>query len=444
MPINFSGLASGLDTGSIVDSLVAIERSRANIFTTQKRQVEQRISTVGRLSGLLNDLKTKLDDFGTANEIRKMSVTTSNAENIKLTSTGAANPGSFAMRVTNLAQAQTSQSNVYATADPGVMGTGTLDLTVGSDAVVTIDYDSNDSLQEIADKITNSGARATASVLFDGTNYRIMVTSEETGLENAITFGETGDALGFTQPGAELLAAEDAQFTLNGIAITRPKNSVEDVIDGVTLDLLTESQLGDPDTIIQIAQDSTATTTKLQEFVDSYNAAIGLVTSELSFTGVDKDAGSLFGDSTIRALQRALSGVVSGGYTNGSETSSLGAIGLELDNTGKLSIDSTKLSETLASDPRAIDNIFAGNGGNDGLAKVLQDLVETYTQSGTGLLTTKTESLNGRIKVFDEQIERVESRAQSVADQLNKQFATLEQTMSRLNAQQQYLTALGF
>lgn len=443
MPINFSGLASGLDTGSIIDSLVSIERSRADIFTTQKRQVEQRISTVGRISGLLNELKSTLDDFGTANEIRQMSVTSSNDANISLTSNGAATPGNFAMRVTNLAQAQTSQSNTYATADPGVMGTGTLDLTVGGDAAVTIDYDATDSLQEIADKITTSDARATASVLFDGTNYRIMVTSEDTGVANAVSFAETGDTLGFTAPTSELLAAEDAQFTLNGIPITRSKNSVDDVVTGVTLNLLTESQVGDPDTIIQVAQDTTATSDKLKEFVDSYNSAIGLVNSELTYSGVDKDAGSLFGDSTIRALQRALGNVVTSGYTNGSQTGSLGALGIEMDNTGVLSIDSTKLSETLSSDPRAIDNIFAGDGGNDGVAKVLQDLVETYTQSGTGLLTTKTESLNGRIKVFDEQIERVESRAQSVADSLNKQFATLEQTMSRLNSQQQYLSALG-
>ena len=444
MPINFSGLASGLDTGSIIDSLVSIERSRANIFNTQKRQVEQRVSTVGKLSALLKDLDTKLGEFSQANEIRKTAVSSSNEKRISLTSNGSATAGTFAMRVNNLAQAQTSQSNTYATADAGVMGTGTLDLTVGTDAVVNIAYDASDSLSDIAEKITNSDARATASVLFDGTDYRIMVTSDETGTENAISFAETGDGLGFTLPAAELLAAEDAEFTMNGIPITRSTNSIDDVVTGVTLNLVAEAQVGEADTIVTVSQDSTATTEKIQEFVDSYNKVLDLVNSELTYSGVDKDAGSLFGDSTVRSLQRTLGGLISTGFANGSETTSLGALGIELDNQGKLSIDSTKLNNTLSTDPRAIDNVFAGSGGNDGISKVLQDLVETYTQSGTGLLTTKTESLNGRIKVFDEQIERVESRASSVADQLNKQFATLEQTMSRLNSQQQYLSALGF
>jgi flagellar hook-associated protein 2 len=444
MPVNFSGLASGLDTGAIVDSLVSIERSRANTFNERKFNTERQISTIGSLSSIMKDLDSKLDSFSTKNEIRQMSVETTNEDRVVVTSSGAATAGNFAMRVTNLAKNETSQSNTYATADAGVVGTGTLDLTVGTEPLVSIAYDATDSLFEIAERITNSDAKATASVLFDGTDYRIMVTSEESGVANGITFGESGDALGLTLGTAELIPPEDAAFTINGVAVTRPTNVVTDVVTGVSLQLVGLSQVGEADASIQVTQDTAGTKTKLQEFVDSYNKVVDVVNKELTYSGTTKDGSSLFGDSTLRQLQRTLGTNISTNYTNGSGQTSLGILGIEMDNTGKLTIDSTKLDNTLSTDPRAIDNLFAGDGGNDGMAKVLQNMVETYTQSSTGLLSSKTESLNSRIKVFDTQIERIEQSAVALSEQLNRQFAALEQAMSQLNSQQSYLSAIGF
>ncbi len=444
MPVNFSGLASGLDTGAIIDSLVSIERSRANTFNERKFNTERQISTIGSLSSIMKDLDSKLESFSTKNEIRQMSVETTNEDRVVVTSSGAATAGNFAMRVTNLAKNETSQSKTYATADAGVVGAGTLDLTVGSEPLVSIAYDASDSLYEIAERITNSDAKATASVLFDGTDYRIMVTSEESGVANGITFGESGDALGLTLGTAELIPPEDAAFTINGVPVTRPSNEVSDVITGVSLQLVGLSQVGEADTNIQVTQDTEGTKTKLQEFVDAYNKVVDVVNKELTYGGTTKDGSTLFGDSTLRQLQRTLGSNISTNYTNGSEQVSLGLLGIEMDNTGKLSIDSTKLDKTLSTDPRAIDNIFAGDGGNDGVAKVLQDMVDTYTRSSTGLLSSKTESLNSRIKVFDTQIERIEQSATALSEQLNRQFAALEQAMSQLNSQQSYLGAIGF
>ncbi len=444
MPINFSGLASGLDTGAIIDSLVEVERSRANTFNERKFNTERQISTIGSLSSIMKDLDTKLDSFSTKNEIREMSVESTNEDRVVVTSSGAATPGNFAMRVTNLAKNETSQSQTYNTPDAGVVGAGTLDITVGSEPLVSIAYDATDSLYEIAERITNSDAKATANVLFDGTDYRIMVTSEDSGLANAMTFGESGDALGLTLGGAELIPPEDAAFTINGVPVSRPTNDVTDVITGVSLQLVGLSQTGEADTNIQVNQDVEATKGKLQELVDSYNKVVDVVNKELSYSGTTKDGSSLFGDSTLRQLQRTLGANISTNYTNGSGEASLGLLGIEMDNNGKLTIDSTKLDDTLSTDPRAIDNIFAGDGGNDGVAKVLQDMVESYTRSSTGLLTTKTESLNSRIKVFDTQIERIEQSAAALSEQLNRQFAALEQAMSQLNSQQSYLGAIGF
>lgn len=444
MPINFAGLASGLDTGAIIDSLVSIERSRANVFSGQKQDTERKISTIGNLSSLLKDLGTKLDDFSKAGSIRQMSVGSSNEDRITVDTSGAATAGNFTMRVTNLAQNETSQSKTYVSPDAGAVAAGTLDLTVGTEAAVTISYDATDSLYDIAERITNSDAKATANVLFDGSNYRIMVTSELSGLDNAITFAETGDALGLTLPGAELMAAEDAAFTMNGVPITRSSNVVSDVVKGVTLNLVGEAQVGEADTVIQVAQDSTATKDKLQVFVDGYNKVTDLINRELAFKGEGTEPNSLFGDSTLRLLQRTLGQKISSSYTNGAGTTSLGLLGIEVDNNGKLAVDTTKLDKTLSRDPRAIDNIFAGSGGNDGVTKVLKDLVDSYTQSGDGLLASKTTSLNSRIKIFDEQIERIEKSAEALSTQLNRQFSALEQAMSQLNSQRSYLSAIGF
>ncbi len=439
--INFSGLASGLDTSAIIDQLVSLEELPARKAEERKFDVNRQISIVADLSSKLNSLSTKMEDFEQASDVRSMAATSTNEDRIAVVSASAAQAGTYTMRVSNLAQAETSASKTFATADAGVLGAGSVDITVGTDAAVSISYGATDSLYEIADRINASEARANASVLFDGTNYRIMVTSADTGTDNAMTFVDSGDSLDLSLGGAELVAAEDASMVMNGVSVTRSSNTISDVVPGVTFELSAEHQLGDPDTTIKVGQDLEATREKVQEFVDSFNGVVGALSQQLNYTGTQAGTDTLFGDSTLRGLQVKLSGLVATAYTHNSTTTSLGALGIELDNLGKLSIDAAKFDKIIAADPTALDDIFAGDGG-DGLSKIFQDLADTYTRAGDGILTAKTDGLNSRVKIFDQQIEQIENRAAAVREQLQKQFTALEQAMAGFQTQQAYLSTI--
>jgi len=199
---------------------------------------------------------------------------------------------------------------------------------------------------------------------------------------------------------------------------------------------------GDADTQIQIERDPESQREVVGEFIDAYNAVASFLETELSYQGETKSADSLFGDSTIRSLQSALQTSLITGYPSNGENISLGRLGISLDGSGTLTIDDAILA---AADIEELENLFLGESGGAGLLSNLNDTVSLYTRVGDGLLEGKEDSLQSRIDGYDEQIIRIEDNAARVGEQLARQFAQLEQTISLLQAQSSQLTAiLGF
>ena len=431
--INFNGLVSGLDTSTMIDQLVAAEKASATVL-------RQRVSDVTRQGTILDDLTTRLlgvrdkaRAIDQASEHRTAKATSSDADHASVVVSGGAATATHSLRVDALARAQVTTSRTFASAGAGVAGTGSIDIATSA-GTTSVSWTASDTLQDIADRINTADAASTASVVYDGTNYRLVATARQTGVANAPTYTDGGAGLGWSTPGNVTIPASDARFTLDGIAMTRSTNLVADAASGVTLTLKRAHASGEADPAIAVSADTDAEKTKVKELVDAFNAAANLVTSQLSYSGVKKGTDSLFGDSTLRQLQLAMNRAATDSH--GGKT--LAGLGVTFDRTGRLSIDDTKLTATLAADPRAAERLFVDGG----LGTKLGDLADQYGRSGDGILATKGKSLDSQAAAYQKQIDRIEDAATKVGERLRDQFTKLEKALSTMQQQSARLTAI--
>jgi flagellar hook-associated protein 2 len=441
---SFSGLASGIDTSSLIAELVRMERRP--ITTLQAKQGD--LSAIGRR---LSDMKTKLAALQEAagrldarDEVLSSRATSSDEEAFLVTADGGASLGTYDVQVLALARAQRTYTTAFAAPDQtGLFGVGDLTIQVGADAPVVISVDASDTLESIAAKINASGAALSAGLLFDGTTYRMQVTGNDTGAARSVAFTEGGTlALGLSDPANVVQAAQDASFVIDGFAMTRPTNGADDAIPGVTM---TFQALTTGAATMTIARDPEALEERITDFVDAYNAVMTSINAEFAYDGQAALGDSLSGDAMLRTLQRRLraeAGRVLGGFAD--PYNRLSGMGVELQSDGTLALDQEAFASAVAADPEAVSRMLVGDAVEQGLMSRFDDLVEEYTRSGDGLIAQKIDSLDGRKRRIDDQIDRMEARIEKFESRLRAQFAAMEQLVSSLTGQgQQMLSIMG-
>lgn len=452
MEISFSGLASGLDTASLIEGLMQVERIPLNRLASKKSDIQTQRSRFEQIKAQLTDLRTAVQALDSRDEVLGTRIVSANEQVVTATSLGASTPGEFDVSVSQLARAERTYSDAFADRDvAGVGGSGTLTITVGSEDAVEIDVLSTDTLENVVAKINESGASVSAGLLFDGTDYRIQVAGTKTGADNGVTFTEAaGLNLGLDDPLNEFQSAQDAILTVDGFTITRSENTVSGAVPGVSLNLLDETGLdeaGDPATVqVRVERDPESLKTKVQAFVDAYNKVASSINAEFAFTGEARLGDSLAGDTTLRQLQRSLRDSVSS-VVEGADPaySTLATVGLESNSTGTLELDTTKLEAALADDSEAVFDLFVGNLSLDvptGAFTALDDLLDSYLADNDGLFDQRLDGFDDRVSDIDEQMERMESRLEQKEQSLRMEFATLETVMSDLQSQGSQLTAM--
>jgi flagellar hook-associated protein 2 len=435
--VTFTGLSSGIDTASLVSQLVSAERAPVAVIASRQSDLGTQKSIVGSLSSALAALGTAVRGMDIASELQPRAAASSDSHVTVATSSGAA-PTVHDVRVLELARGQITGSRTFTSAAAGVLGAGSLSITVGG-TTKSITYGATDSLADIASKITNSGIAATASVLFDGTKYQLMVAANATGTAAAPTFVDGGDSLGLSSLANIKVPANDASATIDGVSVKRGTNVFDDVIPGLTLTLVSPHAVADPNASVRVTQDTGALTTKLKSFVSAYNAINAALHVQLDYTGSTKGTNTLFGDATLRTLQGAFGSLMSSEYgaTATGNGTTLGAIGLSRDKTGGLTLDETKLASALSANPDAVSNLFVTSG----FATAATKLTDAYSRAGDGILAGKIASLTSRSADLQKRADRINSRADALKAQLETQFTRLETAMSTLKTQSSFIAS---
>jgi flagellar hook-associated protein 2 len=425
-----SGLASGVDTGGIVDKLMAIERQ--SLTAIQKRQ-----STVTTHQSALKGISDKLNALRTAglalagDDVWKSSpTTTSSDQNIVTASiTDGAGIGGHVIEVTRLASSAQHGYLYTPSVSAGTITIGTASISLAANATA------KDVVKAI-NASTTSPAVAAVVKATDGTD-RIVLSSRKTGHDADFTASLTEDP-DYARTGTQL----DAAYKLDGSARTSDTNEVADALPGLKLTLRAVGSASV--TTSSPTVDTAAAKTKVHAFVDAYNAVVDLAKSQ------SKDKASpLFGDRQLDSMLSKLKGALGSSISDIGTYDQLADIGISVPKStgytsddallGKLTVDDKALDGALGADWTQVRQLFNGVGARKGFAWLVNDAVNAQT-SAKGMLTGRITSDGTSITSLGKQMDATNQRLTLTESRMKAQFAAMETALSSSQAQQTWLT----
>lgn len=341
-----------------VDEAAQLDPIDTKLTTNSTKQTD--LSTITSLASTLKSATSALSD----DTYYLQRTTTVSNDAVTVTADGGTNVQDFTLRVDTLAKQDIYQSTSFASATSTfTSASDTLTLSIDGK-----DYDfavtSSTTITELADMINDKlDGKVTASILnTGGTNpYRLIIKSDDTGAENAITISSgnasTLTSLGYDVANNHLQTATDATFTYNGVSVTRSSNTVDDLIVGVTI-TLNDVQASTESTTVSIKQDWTDVKEQLTTLVTAYN---DLMTNLQKATTYDSEAGTagIFqGVSQLTSLSTSIRKQL---LSIDEDNRSLVDYGISLNDSGSLEFDEDAFNTKIKNDPADVQDFFVGS-----------------------------------------------------------------------------------
>jgi len=439
------GLGSGLDVNSIVTQLMTLEQRPITTLNTKEAGFQAKLTAYGSLKGALSAVQTTAKALTLATTFNSRSAAVSDPTILSASADTTAAAGSYSIEVTQLAKYHAVRSNTSYAATTETFNTGTLAIKVGAGATVNVTIDSsNNTLAGIRQAINDASAGVTATIIYTGSTNRLVLTSNTLGAAGAVDVTVTDSGSGGTHPLSglasaslvETQAADDTQFTVNNIAITRSSNTITDAIEGVTLNL---TKLGT--TSVAISKNSGATTTAINAFVKTYNDAVKQLQSASAYDAANKRAAILTGDSTVRDIGTALRTLVQTRVSGiGGGIATLSDIGIALQKDGTLVTDSAKLTAALADPAKDVASLFtATTTDNKGIAVRFNEVLDGIVGS-SGLIVSRTDGITASIKDIGKRRDTLQLRLVQIEKRYRAQFTALDSLVAGMNKTSQFLT----
>lgn len=450
--ISSPGIGSGLDINSIVTKLMTIEQQPLINLQRKEASYQAQLSAYGAVKGALSTVQTAAKALTSATLYSGRSVSVADNTILTASAGSTAAVGTYAVTVSQLAQAQVLRTNVAYAATTTTFNTGSIAINVGGGATTNITIDAtNNTLGGIRDAINSANIGVTASVVNDGTTNRLIFSSKTTGLTaGAMSITVTDSGSGGTQALSDLNSASltslalplDAIFSVNGLSITRSGNSVTDAIEGVSLNLTKAGTLTTPvATQITVTRNTSSVQNAVADFVTAYNTAVKQLKSVSAYDATTKQAAVLTGDNTVRGLLNQMSNLAQSrvsGLSGG--LSRLSDLGISVQKDGTLSTDSTKLSAALNDTTKDVAGLFSSTAtDNKGIAVRLNEAITSILGS-SGMLTSRTEGINRSIAGLTKRQEALESRLTTIEANYRRQFTALDSLLASMNQTSSYLT----
>jgi flagellar hook-associated protein 2 len=394
--ISSPGIGSGLNVNSIVSQLMSVEQQPLTQLQTQATGYQADLTAWGTVQSGISSLQTAVQALDNPSQFQSLSATVGDTSQLSasINASGAqAVAGSYSLTVNNLAQSQKLISSGFSSTG-SVVGSGTLTFEFGtynstantftpntsSNAASVTIGSGNDTLQGIVNAVNAANVGVTATVVNDGSanGNHIVFTSNSTGTSNSLRIQVADDdgnntdtsglsqlaydptaAVGSGQNLSQTQAAADASITIDGIAITSASNTVNNAIQGVTLNL-TKADPSSP-TTLSVATDDSGISTALNNFVTAYNGLNTTMAQLTAYNSSTSTAGLLLGDPTADALEERLRSVMSQSLPSGA-LSTLEQVGLGFNSDGSLSLNSTMLNSAVQSNAGDFAGLFSALG----------------------------------------------------------------------------------
>lgn len=328
------GLGSGIDVAQLVEDLVTAEREpQEAIFDANQELYEAEISAFGAVKSAFNSFQTTVSQLNLSSSFTTKSAESGDDDLLSANATSVAEAGTYNIKVSSTAQSHSLATTTFSSVNSTV-GTGTLTFKFGttdyvsdpesynsftqnadtSTKTVTIDS-SNSTLSGVRDAINDADIGVQATIVkVDSSNYKLVLTSEETGEDYSMEITVDDDDLSDTNTSGlsqlafnssatnleQTQAGQDAVFSVNGLEISSSSNTVVGAIQGVTLNILDSD---DTKTFkLTVSNDTESVKSNIQTFIEEYNSLIYTVSQYNQYDVAEDEAGVLFGDSTLRSL----------------------------------------------------------------------------------------------------------------------------------------------
>jgi len=457
MAISAAGMLSGLDVDGLVSSLMSIERQPLQNLQSKQASFNARLSAFGTLKSAVSTFQTAVKAVS-ADALQALTATSSksNVVGVSIAKASNASAGSYAIEVSQLAQ---GEKLVSAGFDPGATfaaeGSG-MEITVDGKAV-TVPLAGDTTLAGLSSAINKANAGVTATILNDGKSDRLVITGNETGMAKTISINATGslaefstaDVFDATKPAANptdppeeagrrmtrTQAAQNAEMKIDGIAVSKPSNTVTDAIKGVTLNLA-QTNVDNP-VKIALAKDTSAVTNAISAFVDAYNTLASSVNKQTAYNATTKTSAVLNGDASARSILTNIRAELGKAVGGGSGLSSLSDIGISFQRDGTLTLEKPeKLKSALETNFTAVSDLFSATDGvATRLAKITEDML-----GSKGIFKTRTDGLNASISGLGKSQERMELQLAQTEKRYRAQFTALDTMMVNMQSTSSYMT----
>lgn len=446
--LSLSGLASGVDTSSIVDQLMALERQSITRLQYRQTAVTAQQTALKDVASRLSTLRTAAQDLSAATTWKQtQSAESSDPARVAVAMTGGAGIGGHTVQVDRLAS---SMQRGFAFTP----GAGSIEISYnsGDPKTVTVSVAADATLQQVADAINaKSAGPVVAAVVKNGAGEeRLVLSSRKTGSDSDFTVTApgvlTGDAAYTTADQSKL----DAQYSLDGGPATLSKTNVlENLLPGLRVTLKAVTASPATVSVTEPTLDRDAVKTKVKAFVDAYNAVVDTTNTKLTEKSVANPTssfqaglGQLYGDTGMRGmlgtLRAEMTKIVSAAGINDltdlgisvpKATGSTSADG----KAGRLVLDDAKLTQALEADWTAVSGFF------EGFSKTVETFVKTQT-GGAGVIDERLKGTTRSLDRLRDQVDVTNERLDAREKRMRAQFAAMELALQNSQTQQAWLT----
>lgn len=452
MAISSLGAGAGILTQDLLDQLREADQAQyinpldSRIADENKKQDAFKVIDA-YMDNVYGSLST-LTEYGV---FESRSATSSNKDAATVTAADSSDIQDFSLEVVNLATKEIVQSAplAFATKESTIAtGTGQMELTVGSNTF-TIDYNSSTTLEGLKNLINESAGDSVSATIVqvaDG-DYRLFLSAKESGLGQDIAITDLSGVDAFlntalTTGVANVQEGIDAKFKYNGQIIERSSNVVDDLLSGVTITL---KEVGTTNISVEQNRDNIAS--KVENFISKYNSALYQLGEDTKSSENADERGIFSNESIIKSMKSDMLNMI---VRAGEGVGRLQDYGIEIDDDGRLSLDTAKLNQMLDENPQNVQAFFAGgtftkSDGSEveveGAFVEIQGDVSKYTSYNAtldqyrNLLTSKLESL-------DEQRTKAMERLTVKYEIMAKQFAAYDLVINQLNSVSSMFTDL--
>ena len=448
--VNTLGAGSGIDVKALAQSLVDAEKIPSKERIDAKiAKSEAKITGYSAIKYALSTLKTAFGKLNDASDFSSIQASNTQPSAFGVSASSTAEAGSYSIEVLQTALAQRTASSNFAARDTALNGGAAfkLNLTVGGVAKGDINV-TNATPAGMVSAINGAKLGVTAQLINTGSGYNVVVTGETGAAKNFSLTSDDGKAIAplpktpvagvsFVTP---LQTATDARFKVNGLEVTRNSNTVNDVIDGVTLDLYTNTTGA---ARLDLNRDTAGIKENVKGLVTAYNEfeetlkILGDSKSE-----VEEFGGVLAGESLLQSVRTQVRGFITDtSSTPGTTIKAARDVGLSIDRLGKLTLDEAKLDTALQNNFAEVSTMFSAGTTNQsiyssapaGLAGGAINRIEKMLLS-TGLVETQSKNATTQIAKHKEELTALEERMEKLMTRYMNQFSIMESIVGNSNS----------